>query len=657
MRFIKQVLAASFLLLAFNASAWAQQPAPARPDTHVVKPGDTLSVIARRAGVSLREIAACNGLEPPYLLRPGQSLRLSAPQVSAAGASAPAAMTETDGRAAEKPPAEAEKPSNTSDEAASADVAPAPATEPAPAAVAAPSPASPAGAGTERIVDANADRAAQAQRQELETQRQTTLNLINLLVESGVLTRDKAQELIAQAKRQASQELAAKAEVETKVVRVPYVPQIVRDEIKQELRQEVVMQAKTERWGQPDAVPEWTERIKLSGDIRLRYQNNSFDKGNAPALDVNRTNQGNGLVLDNTTQGFELWRYWARLGVDARISDRVTAGIRVTTGDIATPVSFDQTLGNSFNKNTLLLDRAFIEGRPWDWLTVWGGRMPNPWYHTDLVWDPDLSIDGIAARLEHRIRPGTRAFVTGGVHPIEFVDCTIASQGRYCGRNKMLYAGQLGVMQDLGQKAAFTVAAAYYDYRNLASPFNDPVVDPLNRSNLLKYSQGGNTVYNIVTSGGNPLLGLAADYRLINLTGSFDYKRWDPALVNLTVDYVENIGYNRDEIRVRTAGLVDQEARTRGYQVRLSVGQRTMSALGDWQVFGAYKYLQRDAVVDAFTDSDFALGGTDAKGYVVGGLVGLAKNTWVRGRWLSSNAIDGPPRAVDVLQIELNARF
>ena len=82
-----------------------------------------------------------------------------------------------------------------------------------------------------------------------------------------------------------------------------------------------------------------------------------------------------------------------------------------------------------------------------------------------------------------------------------------------------------------------------------------------------------------------------------------------------------------------------------------------MKEWGDWQVFGAYKYLQRDAVVDAFTDSDFALGGTDAKGYILGGLAGLARNTWVRVRWLSTNAIDGPPRAVDVLQVDLNAKF
>jgi hypothetical protein len=82
-----------------------------------------------------------------------------------------------------------------------------------------------------------------------------------------------------------------------------------------------------------------------------------------------------------------------------------------------------------------------------------------------------------------------------------------------------------------------------------------------------------------------------------------------------------------------------------------------MNKLWDWQVFGSYKYLQRDAVLDAFTDSDFHLGGTDAQGYIIGGKLGLAKDVWLRGRWLSANEIDASPLGIDVLQLDLNAKF
>jgi len=77
----------------------------------------------------------------------------------------------------------------------------------------------------------------------------------------------------------------------------------------------------------------------------------------------------------------------------------------------------------------------------------------------------------------------------------------------------------------------------------------------------------------------------------------------------------------------------------------------------DWQVSASYRYLQRDAVLDAFTDSDFHLGGTDAKGWVIGGKYGLARNTWLQLRYLSSDAIDGPPLGIDTLQVDLNAKF
>jgi hypothetical protein len=67
--------------------------------------------------------------------------------------------------------------------------------------------------------------------------------------------------------------------------------------------------------------------------------------------------------------------------------------------------------------------------------------------------------------------------------------------------------------------------------------------------------------------------------------------------------------------------------------------------------------LQGDAVVDAFTDSDFHLGGTNAKGYMLSAAYGLGRNVWLRARWLSAREVDGPPLDIDVLQLDLQAGF
>ena len=78
---------------------------------------------------------------------------------------------------------------------------------------------------------------------------------------------------------------------------------------------------------------------------------------------------------------------------------------------------------------------------------------------------------------------------------------------------------------------------------------------------------------------------------------------------------------------------------------------------GDWQAWLGYKYVERDAVLDAFNDPDFHLGGTDAKGWFVGGSYGIAKNTSLRARYLSANEIDLPPLAIDVFQLDLTTKF
>ena len=114
----------------------------------------------------------------------------------------------------------------------------------------------------------------------LGTLRQTTLNLIDALVDTGVLTREKADALVKAAEAKTAKAVA-KAKKDT-TVRVQYVPESVKAEIREQLKQEVLAQARTEGWAAPNAIPEWTERIKIEGDLRVRYQNDRFPAGNTP---------------------------------------------------------------------------------------------------------------------------------------------------------------------------------------------------------------------------------------------------------------------------------------------------------------------------------------------------------------------------------------
>src|ERR1700688_1157168 len=76
--------------------------------------------------------------------------------------------------------------------------------------------------------------------QALEELRNTVINLLEGLVQKGVLTKEQAQAMVNNAQAKAAAQAKAKAEQETAeqgAVRVPYIPEIVKDQIKEEVRQ------------------------------------------------------------------------------------------------------------------------------------------------------------------------------------------------------------------------------------------------------------------------------------------------------------------------------------------------------------------------------------------------------------------------------------
>jgi len=82
--------------------ATAGYEAPATSGGYVVAPGDTLSAIAARYGLSVDQLAAANGLDPNGILLAGSTLAVSGAAPSSSSTdTAPAAVTETSPPAAE----------------------------------------------------------------------------------------------------------------------------------------------------------------------------------------------------------------------------------------------------------------------------------------------------------------------------------------------------------------------------------------------------------------------------------------------------------------------------------------------------------------------------------------------------------------------------
>lgn len=501
------------------------------------------------------------------------------------------------------------------------------------------------------------------EREQLEALRATTQAILDALVAKGILTDDAAKALVKQAEQKgqeqaeslAKEEGAAKDEAAPKdepgVVRVPYIPEVVKREIKEELRQEVVAKAKAEGWGEANTVPDWLDRIKIDGDLRVRYERDLFSQSNAPYSAIPSSNPANPT---NTTSDDQAGKVRLRLGIDAKVADGVTAGVRIASGNNSSPVSTNQTLGTGMAKDALWLDRAYLKLAPRDWLSASAGRIPNPFFSTDLVWDDNLNFDGGAISITpwaKEPRDG-KPFLTLGVFPLQHINPSPVNVTP----NRWLYGAQAGLDWKAGPDTRLRFGTAYYRYRNIAAIANNTGISNYDSSYLatiLPNMQKGNSLYQIDTAGNG--YGLASQYDLVDLTASLDLAQYEPTHITLTGDVVKNVGYNNDEMQSRMgAGYAE---RTLGYQAKLAVGMPAMRLPGDWQIYGGYRYLERDAVLDAFTDSDFHLGGTNAKGWFIGGMYGLERNTWLNLRWMSSDVIDGPKLSIDVLQADLNVSF
>lgn len=484
-------------------------------------------------------------------------------------------------------------------------------------------------------------------------------------------------------------------------VRAVYLPDSERQKIRDELKTEVLAAAKKEGWIQVDAAPEWTRRISFSGDMMLRQQGELYDDRNYDqALNFQAINSDKPLNIFanpltppilNTTKNRQATRLRVRLGMQAQIADNLDANFRFTTGNTVSPVSSNQTLGSDFAKVNFLLDRASLRYRPTSNLTLLGGRMANPWLAaTDLVWDKDLSFDGWAGQYKRAFGEQIHTFATMGMFSVESTEGNFPSKSQFKvgSHDKWLYGIQLGGDWRGKDGLSLRGSLAYYDFANvqgeLSSPcdaWTDSVACDTDHTRPT-FVQKGNTMRllrNVTTQlGADPTkpsptfeyYGLASPYRVVELSTTIDQALSGKLHSQFDVSVVKNLAFsetgisNRDPVNNLSPCPVNNQACDQkfnggdmGYQLQLRVGYPQIREYGQWNTLFGYRYVESDAVMDAFTDSDFHLGGTNSKGYYLGGSFGFSKNSWLSARWLSATEVEGEPFAVDVLQLDVNTRF
>ncbi|MET0280633.1 MAG: putative porin [Steroidobacteraceae bacterium] len=292
----------------------------------------------------------------------------------------------------------------------------------------------------------------------------------------------------------------------------------------------------------PVAATAEPQRLAIGGDVRLRGQG-EYSNPAAPARNSMQVR--------------------ARLGGSFAVTDRITLGARLVTGDPDDPNSSDVQLSNFDDDFQISLDQAYLQLN-FDDLKVYGGKLPQPFVRTNLVWDEDVSPQGIAAVYRSRLANGS-ALRAGGMF--------FMLDEQAAGRDSTMLGVQLGY--DFAPLALWKagVNAAYYDYGMHSVAGGDAGDFRNNR-------RGADGSY-------------LSDFDLVDVIADVTWSgfgaRWPLRLVG---DYVQNLGA--------------PDGADTGYGLDLMVGR--LARKGDWRLGIGYSTAQTDAVLAAFSHDSTPLG-------------------------------------------------
>src|SRR3546814_196990 len=251
-------------------------------------------------------------------------------------------------------------------------------------------------------------------------------------------------------------------------------------------------------------------------------------------------------------------RIRARLGINAKIDERISAELRVASGSDNSPVSTNQTLGGggSLGKYAIWLDRANIRLTPVKGVDLVFGRFANPFWTTELLFDNDLNFDGVALSGKGAVNEQLELFGSVGAFPVFNTDFNFGSRdaGAFSSKDKYMLAGQIGAAFSPTDKVKIKLAGGYYRFENVqgetSSPcaFNQDVCDT--DPTRPQFQQFGNTLFPIRNIVANPAaspgaspevqyFGLASKYEILNVHGSIDLGFFDPVGVRIEGDFVK----------------------------------------------------------------------------------------------------------------------
>lgn len=297
-------------------------------------------------------------------------------------------------------------------------------------------------------------------------------------------------------------------------------------------------------------IPDWVANMKVKGDVRARYQTEDTenDKNNS---DRNRE------------------RIRLRLGVETAVNDQWKVGFGLASGS-NDPRSTNQTLEDNFSHKSINIDYAYAQYTPVKWASLLLGKFNNPiWNPKDLIWDTDITPEGIAATLKFEPMKNVELFTNICGFTLE----EISSKSN----DPYLLAFQPGVNLKLPGDMYLKVAGSYYDFNYVKG--YDWKTNGVGARGTNSRAVGGNWMYDYDAFAGDAELGIT------KIPGPVPY-----AVV--FGQYVHSTDANDDNS---------------GWLAGLKFGHKSIKDFGDWQVSYNYRRLEKDAWPDFSPGQRFLL--------------------------------------------------
>ena len=277
--------------------------------------------------------------------------------------------------------------------------------------------------------------------------------------------------------------------------------------------------------------------LDVGGDMRVRQEWNAV-----PGRDRSRT------------------AVRARLRATYAVSDHISVGAQIATGDPDDPNSTDVTLGSFVDDLAVSLDQAWIRYANGG-LTAYAGKFPQIFQRTDMLWDGDVSPQGVAVTYGAGLG-GLRVDGRGLYFVID--ESAVA-------RDSDMLGGQLAMSAPLAPDLKAGLTGSYYRYR-LGSVGGADAGDF--RGNLM--------------SGGRYL----SDFHLVEGIATLGWTGLSPRWpIGFTADYVRNLG----------AAVAGDTA----FNLELAAGRT--AAPGDWRIAYSYSEVEVDSVLAAFSQDNIDL--------------------------------------------------